>query len=78
MFETISKQNLSVCLCATKIINLNIALKQRIHMLIMIARPVTSIQEDPKAKNQNGDVSKADVTLISLDKPVGMILETRE
>ena len=78
MFETDSKEKLSVCSCVTKIINLNIALKQRIHMQIMIARPVTSIQEDQKAKNQNGDVSKVDVTLTSLDKPVGMILETRE
>ena len=47
-------------------------------MLIMIARPGTSIQEDQKAKNLNGDVKKANVTLEPLVKPVGMILETRE
>ena len=77
IFETNSKQAQLVCSCATKIIDHNIALKQRIHMLIMIARPGTSIQEDQKAKNLNGDVKKANVMLAPLVKPVGMILETR-
>merc|ERR1712157_502851 len=72
----LAKKKLIVCLCVTKDIPQNIATRHPKHSLIMIARPDTLIQEDQKAKNQNGDASKAHAAEKSLDKPVGMTLET--